>query len=410
MVTGAASGMGLAFARRFAAEGMNVVLADIEEEALEAQVRQLEQEERTVLGVVVNTMRREALEELRDRTIAEYGNIHILCNNAGVTSREDAGLGAGNGGLAVWEVPDSTWDWVMGVNFWGVLYGLQVFMPHMHGHGEEGHIVNTASVAGLIPGGSAYSVSKHGVLTLTEGLHGQLKLLNSKIGASVLCPGFVNTKIAEAERNRPAEFGEKLTDMSDEQTQAVAAILGSGDGSGGCGGAGFQLDCGGALLHPAARRLGRGGAQPRGAHHRAGNACDGRFRGPGQPPRGGGECVGRDGVWAWGWEAVAGLGCRARRDTRGERGYDGFSRAGMTDFLVRVWRSWGCGCDGVWAWGWEAVAGLGCRAWRDTRGERGYDGFSRAGMTDLEARVWRICGCGCDGAGGVGVTELGAWV
>ena len=228
VVTGAASGMGLAFARRFAAEGMNVVLADIEQDALDAQVQQLQQEERNVLGVTVNTMRREALEDLRDRTIAEFGNIHILCNNAGVTSREDAGLGAGNGLRTVWEVPDSTWDWVMGVNFWGVLYGLQVFMPHMHGHGEEGHIVNTASVAGLIPGGSAYSVSKHGVLTLTEGLHGQLKLLNSKIGASVLCPGFVNTKIAEAERNRPAEFGEKLTEMSDEQTQAVAAILGGG--------------------------------------------------------------------------------------------------------------------------------------------------------------------------------------
>ena len=228
VVTGAASGMGLAFARRFAAEGMNVVLADIEQDALDVQVQQLQQEERNVLGVTVNTMRREALEDLRDRTIAEFGNIHILCNNAGVTSREDAGLGAGNGLRAVWEVPDSTWDWVMGVNFWGVLYGLQVFMPHMHGHGEEGHIVNTASVAGLIPGGSAYSVSKHGVLTLTEGLHGQLKLLNSKIGASVLCPGFVNTKIAEAERNRPAEFGEKLTEMSDEQTQAVAAILGGG--------------------------------------------------------------------------------------------------------------------------------------------------------------------------------------
>ena len=228
VVTGAASGMGLAFARRFAAEGMNVVLADIEQDALDVQVQQLQQEERNVLGVTVNTMRREALEDLRDRTIAEFGNIHILCNNAGVTSREDAGLGAGNGLRTVWEVPDSTWDWVMGVNFWGVLYGLQVFMPHMHGHSEEGHIVNTASVAGLIPGGSAYSVSKHGVLTLTEGLHGQLKLLNSKIGASVLCPGFVNTKIAEAERNRPAEFGEKLTEMSDEQTQAVAAILGGG--------------------------------------------------------------------------------------------------------------------------------------------------------------------------------------
>ena len=228
VVTGAASGMGLAFARRFAAEGMNVVLADIEEEALQAQVQILQQEERTVLGLTVNTMRRETLEQVRDRTIAEFGNIHILCNNAGVTSREDAGLGAGNGRLAVWEVPDSTWEWVMGVNFWGVLYGLQVFMPHMHGHGEEGHIVNTASLAGLIPGASAYSVSKHGVLTLTEGLHGQLALLDSKIGASVLCPGFVNTKIAEAERNRPQEFGEKLTDVTDEQAQAIAAILGGG--------------------------------------------------------------------------------------------------------------------------------------------------------------------------------------
>ena len=228
VVTGAASGMGLAFARRFATEGMNVVLADIEQDALDIQIQQLQQEERTVLGVTVNTMRRETLEDLRDRTIAEFGNIHILCNNAGVTSRQDAGLGAGNGQLPVWEVPDSTWDWVMGVNFWGVLYGLQVFMPHMHGHGEEGHVVNTASVAGLIPGGSAYSVSKHGVLTLTEGLHGQLKLLNSKIGASVLCPGFVNTKIAEAERNRPEEFGEKLTDISDEQAQAVAVMLGGG--------------------------------------------------------------------------------------------------------------------------------------------------------------------------------------
>ena len=205
-----------------------MVLADIEEEALQAQVQILQQEERTVLGLTVNTMRRETLEQVRDRTIAEFGNIHILCNNAGVTSREDAGLGAGNGVLAVWEVPDSTWEWVMGVNFWGVLYGLQVFMPHMHGHGEEGHIVNTASLAGLIPGASAYSVSKHGVLTLTEGLHGQLALLDSKIGASVLCPGFVNTKIAEAERNRPQEFGEKLTDVSDEQAQAIAAILGGG--------------------------------------------------------------------------------------------------------------------------------------------------------------------------------------
>lgn len=228
VVTGAASGMGLSFARRFAAEGMNVVLADIEQDALDAQVRILEQEERSVLGVVVNTMRRETLERLRDETIEQFGAIHILCNNAGVTSREDAGLGDGNGQIPVWDVPDSTWEWVMGVNFWGVLYGLQVFVPHMLEHGEEGHIVNTASLAGLIPGASAYSVSKHGVLTLTEGLHQQLRDLNAKIGASVLCPGFVNTKIGEAERNRPEEFGKKLTEITDEQAQTLAFILGGG--------------------------------------------------------------------------------------------------------------------------------------------------------------------------------------
>ena len=227
VVTGAASGMGLAFARRFAAEGMNVVLADIEQDALNVQVQQLQQEERTVLGVTVNTMRRETLEDLRDRTIAEFGNIHILCNNAGVTSRQDAGLGAGNGQLPVWEVPDSTWDWVMGVNFWGVLYGLQVFVPHMLEHGEEGHIVNTASLAALMPGGSAYSVSKHAVLTLTEGIYQQFQTMGANLSASVLCPGLVDTNIGRAERNRPEEFGDKVN-LADDEAAGVLAMLSMG--------------------------------------------------------------------------------------------------------------------------------------------------------------------------------------
>ncbi len=223
VVTGAASGMGYAFAERFATEGMNVVLADIEADALHAAVTRLEQQERNVVGVEVNTMQRETLESVRDQAIERYGAIHVLCNNAGVTSRQDGGLGAGTGSLPVWEVPDSTWDWVMGVNFWGVLYGLQVFVPHMLEHGEEGHIVNTASVAGLIPGASAYSVSKHGVLTLTEGLWHHLRALESSISASVLCPGFVNTQITEAERNRPTEFGEKI-EATPEQ-QAVTQVF-----------------------------------------------------------------------------------------------------------------------------------------------------------------------------------------
>ena len=223
VVTGAASGMGYAFAERFASEGMNVVLADIETDALNAAVTRLEQQERNVLGVEVNTMRRETLENLRDQALDRYGNVHVLCNNAGVTSRQDAGIGT----LPVWEVPDSTWDWVMGVNFWGVLYGVQVFVPHMLEHGETGHIVNTSSVMGLIPSGSAYGVAKHGVLTLTEGLWHHLRAADANVSASVLCPGFVNTQITDAERNRPAEFGEQVGDTP-EQRAMFQTLLGEG--------------------------------------------------------------------------------------------------------------------------------------------------------------------------------------
>ena len=227
VVTGAASGMGLAFARRFAAEGMNVVLADIEEEALNAQVTRLVQEERSVLGVVVDTMRKEALENLRDRTIAQYGNIHILVNNAGVAGGEDAGLRPDGTVQGTWQVSEETWNWIMGVNFWGVLYGLQVFIPHMLEHGEEGHIVNTASLAGLMPGGGAYSVSKHAVLTMTEGLYQQFQAMGANLSASVLCPGFVNTNIGSADRNRPEELG-GTSARTPEQEQAIAMMLGGG--------------------------------------------------------------------------------------------------------------------------------------------------------------------------------------
>ena len=186
-----------------------------------------EQEERSVLGVTVNTMRRETLERLRDETIERFGNVHILCNNAGVASMEDAGAGMGRDLRGSWEVPDNTWDWVLGVNFWGVLYGVQVFVPRMLEHGEEGHIVNTASVAGLIPSGGAYGVSKHAVLTLTEGLYQQFQQMGANLSASVLCPGLVDTKIGYAERNRPEEFGEQV-EITPEMEAGILTTLGGG--------------------------------------------------------------------------------------------------------------------------------------------------------------------------------------
>ena len=200
VVTGAASGIGRALAERFAAAGMQVVLADVETDAPNQAVEELAMRRHGVIGVPTNTMVRNSVQALAERSIAEFGKVHLLCNNAGVVSMHEART-------AVWEVADNDWQWVMGVNFWGMLYGLQAFLPHMIGHGEEGHVVNTASLAALMPGGGTYGVSKHAVPALSEGLHRDLKSRGSKIGASVLYPGFVNMQIFSAERNRPDELG-----------------------------------------------------------------------------------------------------------------------------------------------------------------------------------------------------------
>ncbi len=221
VVTGAASGMGYAFAERFAAEGMNVVLADIEAEALSAAVARLEQQERSVVGIEVNMLQRQSIESLRDQAIDRFGNIHVLCNNAGVVSSEDGGI------RNIWDIPDATWDWVLGVNFYGVLYGIQTFLPHMIEHGEPGHVVNTSSVGGIIAGSGAYSVSKHGVLSISEGLYLDLRANNSNVSASVLCPGLVNTNLLNAERNRPDHFGgptEPSEEASVNETTLRAAM------------------------------------------------------------------------------------------------------------------------------------------------------------------------------------------
>lgn len=198
VITGAASGIGLALAEKCAAQRMNVVLADIEEDALERAVQRIEERQVRAIGVPVNAMLEGSIKAAADRAIDEFGKVHLLCNNAGVAS-------AASAGRAVWEIPDEDWNWVMGVNFYGVLYGLRAFVPHMLEHGEPSHIVNTASLAALMPGGGTYGVSKHGVLALTEGLQRDFIDRGANINASVLCPGFVNTNIHHAERNRPQE-------------------------------------------------------------------------------------------------------------------------------------------------------------------------------------------------------------
>ncbi len=216
VITGAASGIGLALAERAAAARMNVVLADIEEEALERAVRQIEERQVRAIGVPANTMLEESVQALAARAIDEFGKVHLVCNNAGVASTATAGK-------AVWEVPDQDWDWVMGVNFYGVLYGIRAFVPHMLEHGEQSQIVNTASLAALLPGGGTYGVSKHGVLALTEGLQRDFADRGANINASVLCPGFVHTNIHAAERNRPD--GMAAGAATPEQNEMMASLM-----------------------------------------------------------------------------------------------------------------------------------------------------------------------------------------
>jgi NAD(P)-dependent dehydrogenase (short-subunit alcohol dehydrogenase family) len=195
VITGGASGLGLAMARRFAREGMKLALGDIEEEPL----RRVEQEFRRagvpVLAIRTDVSRGHDVERLAEKTLATFGAVHIVCNNAGV----------GPGGV-VWENTTADWEWVLGVNVWGVIHGVRVFVPIMLRQNTPCHVVNTASVAGLlsVPGMGIYCVSKHAVVTLSECLYHDLAARGAKVGVSLLCPAYVPTGIADSERNRPA--------------------------------------------------------------------------------------------------------------------------------------------------------------------------------------------------------------
>lgn len=225
VVTGAASGMGKAFAEKFALEGMKVVLADYEKDALDTAVREMKQRELDVVGVVADVSRQQAVEDMARKAFETYGKVHILCNNAGVVADSElARLGFGEG-VALWDHPLSDWHWTFGVNFWGVVHGIRAFVPKMLAQDEPGHILNTASIAGLTSGGALpiYGASKHAVVRVSEALFQQLAAQKSKLNVSVLCPGGVNTRIALASRNRPSEMWEGGQRPSKEELEAREA-------------------------------------------------------------------------------------------------------------------------------------------------------------------------------------------
>jgi NAD(P)-dependent dehydrogenase (short-subunit alcohol dehydrogenase family) len=195
VVTGAASGIGFALCERFANEGMRVVMADIEADALESARAKLADAGFEVVAVPTDVSDAEAVRDLARAAVAKFGKVHVLCNNAGVFA-----------GGRIWESPISDFEWVLGVNLWGVLHGIRTFVPIMLEQGEPAHIVNTASMAGVTsaPLTAAYNISKHGVVTLSESLYHELTMENAPIGVSVLCPELINTNIAQSSRNRPA--------------------------------------------------------------------------------------------------------------------------------------------------------------------------------------------------------------
>jgi NAD(P)-dependent dehydrogenase (short-subunit alcohol dehydrogenase family) len=213
-VTGGASGIGLALGRAFAEAGMKVMLADIERGALADAVDSLRRAGAEVQGVACDVADPRSVERAAETSFSAFGNVHIVCNNAGVA-----------GGSGIDDISLDTWRWVLEVNLMGVLHGIRSFLPHIRAHGEGGHIVNTASMAGLQSGlgFSPYATSKSAVVAMSEGLSMKVRPLG--IGVTVVCPGFVRTRISQASRNRPPRYGPTQTPDPESPAGMFAAQL-----------------------------------------------------------------------------------------------------------------------------------------------------------------------------------------
>lgn len=213
VITGGASGIGLAMAEAFAKQGMKLVLADIESGPLNEAVDGIKQAGGEAIGVVTDVAKADQIEALADKSYEAFGAVHVLCNNAGV----------GIGGLS-WTISRADWDWILDVNLNGVIDGVRIFVPRMLAQDSEGHIVNTASIAGLTtgPAMAPYFVSKHGVVALSECLHQELQVTGSKLRVSVVCPGWVNTQIVESDRNRPGGV------LAEDETDSLFGMVREG--------------------------------------------------------------------------------------------------------------------------------------------------------------------------------------
>src|SRR3982074_1261267 len=221
-VTGGASGIGLALGRAFAQAGMKVMLADIEAMALQAAIKSLQEFAPNVRGTVCDVADAASVDQAAKMSFEAFGNVHVVCNNAGV---------AAGGGID--DISLDNWRWVLDVNLMGVLHGIRAFLPHIREHGEGGHIVNTASMAGMITGlgFSPYGATKFAGGSMSEGLALHLRPLG--IGVSVLCPSFVRTRIGESGRNRLERYGQSRPLDPDSASAALVAEIGRGHRAGG---------------------------------------------------------------------------------------------------------------------------------------------------------------------------------
>ncbi len=218
VITGGASGIGRAVAEKAAAEGMKIVIADIEEGPLKEAEGELTGSGAEAIGVVTDVSDVASVRELRDRALERFGAVHLVHNNAGI----------GTGG-PIWDFSEEDWRWIIGVNQWGVIHGIATFVPLLMEQGE-GHVVNTASIAGLTTTAflGPYHATKFAVVAMSEVLYKDLQTAGSPVGVSVLCPGFVQTRIAESDRNRPAWAPERDVEGAEELRAVIQAMVDGG--------------------------------------------------------------------------------------------------------------------------------------------------------------------------------------